>query len=186
MPDIDIDFGDRNKILDLLDHRIAKLSSGKKHNTGVYFTEIPHDPITDIAILDFKEAEEKGYFKLDFLNVSIYNKIKNEEHLDKLMQTEPIWELLEHKEFVDQLFHLAGHHLICKKLQPKTIEDLACVLAIVRPAKRNLLNETWGTIRKEVWKKPTDGSYFFKKAHAISYAMVVVVHMNLICEEITS
>ena len=32
---------------------------------------------------------------------------------------------------------------------------------------------------KEVWKKPKDGSYFFKKSHAIAYAHAIVVQMNL-------
>lgn len=36
MPDIDIDFADRNKILSIIDHRIAALSNSKKHNTGIY------------------------------------------------------------------------------------------------------------------------------------------------------
>ena len=40
MPDIDIDFADRNEILGRLKHRVAKLEYGKKHNTGVYVTEI--------------------------------------------------------------------------------------------------------------------------------------------------
>ena len=40
-------------------------------------------------------------------------------------------------------------------------------------------------IFQEVWTKPTDGQYYFKKAHAFSYAMAVVVHMNLICESVT-
>ena len=44
MFDVDIDFADRNVLLEKLKHRVAKLESGKKHNTGVYFTEIPHDP----------------------------------------------------------------------------------------------------------------------------------------------
>ena len=39
---------------------------------------------------------------------------------------------------------------------------------------------------KEVWVKPKDGEYYFKKAHAVSYAMACVVHMNLICESISS
>ena len=38
MPDIDIDFADRDVILDKIDHRVAKLDTGKKHNTGVYVT----------------------------------------------------------------------------------------------------------------------------------------------------
>ena len=38
---------------------------------------------------------------------------------------------------------------------------------------------------KEVWKKPENGEYYFKKAHAMSYAMACVVHMNLLCEQLT-
>ena len=36
---------------------------------------------------------------------------------------------------------------------------------------------------KDVWTKPTNGEYYFKKAHAVSYAMACVVHMNLLCEK---
>ena len=39
---------------------------------------------------------------------------------------------------------------------------------------------------KQVWTKPKDGSYFFKKAHAVAYAHAIVVHMNLICEQLES
>jgi hypothetical protein len=58
------------------------------------------------------------------------------------------------------------------------------VLAIIRPAKRYLLGKSWETIKNEVWVKPTDRSYFFKKAHAIAYAHAIIVQMNLICNEI--
>ena len=85
MFDIDIDFADRNVLLDKLKHRIAKLDTGKKHNTGVYFTEIPHDPATNISTLDYETAEKRNYFKIDCLNVSIYKDIKDEEHLNQLM-----------------------------------------------------------------------------------------------------
>ena len=184
MPDIDIDFADRSILLDKIKHRIAKLDSGKKHNTGVYFTEVPHDPVNNLCTLDYENAEQRGYFKIDCLNVSIYKDIKDEKHLNKLINTEPLWELLEAKEFVDQIFHINGHVEILKKLKPVNIEQLAAVLAIIRPAKRYLLKKTWDEILKNVWIKPTDGSYFFKKSHATSYAMAVVVHMNLICEQL--
>ena len=184
MPDIDIDFADRDSVLSVIKHRTAALPNGKKHNTGIYVTEIPFDPLTNIASIDYKTAEEKGYFKLDFLNVSIYKDVKDEEHLNHLMEKEPLWELLEHKDFVDLLFHLSGHTNICQILKPKNIEDLAAVLAIIRPAKRYLLNKDWETIRKEVWTRPNDNEYYFKKAHAISYAVAVVVHMNLLCEKL--
>ena len=184
MPDIDIDFADRDVVLSKIQHRTAKLDTGKKHNTGVYVTECPHNPIDNLATIDYKTAEERGYFKLDFLNVSIYKDVRDEEHLQQLMNKEPIWELLKHDEFVDQLFHLSGHGTVTRQLCPTSVEQLAAVLAIIRPAKRHLIGCTWDQIMKEVWTKPADGEYYFKKAHAISYAMAVVVHMNLLCEQI--
>ena len=184
MPDIDIDFADRDIILSQLNHRVAKLDTGKKHNTGVYVTECPHNPVDNLSTIDYKTAEDRGYFKLDFLNVSIYKDVKDETHLISLMNKEPLWELLEHKDFVDQVFHVSGHSDLLKQLKPTSVEQLAATLAIIRPAKRHLANEDWKTILEEVWIKPTNGEYYFKKAHAMSYAVACVVHMNLICENL--
>ena len=186
LPDIDIDFANRDVILSRLKHRVARLDSGKKHNTGVYVTEVPHNPFNEIATIDHKAAEQRGYFKLDFLNVSIYKDVKDNNHLTELMERTPLWQLLEHEEFSDQVFHLNGHSSLLKQLKPSSVEQLAATLAIIRPAKRHLANETWETIMKEVWTKPTDGGYYFKHAHAVSYAVAVVVHMNLLCEQISS
>ena len=184
MPDIDIDFADRDVVLSMLPHRLAKLDTGKKHNTGIYVTEIPHNPIDNLSTIDYKTAETRGYFKLDFLNVSIYKDVRDEAHLQELMEREPEWQLLEHDDFTNLLFHVSGHGEILRKLQPRTVEQLAAVLAIIRPAKRYLLNKDWETILKEVWTKPENGDYYFKKAHAMSYAFAVVVHINLICEQL--
>ena len=186
MPDIDIDFADRDVVLSKIQHRVATINSEKKHNTGVYVTEIPHNPVDNLSTIDYKTADERGYFKLDFLNVSIYKDVKNDKHLQELMNKEPMWELLQHEEFVDQVFHLNGHTEILKKTCPTSVEQLAAVLAMIRPAKRHLIGESWDTVMKEVWMKPTNDEYYFKKAHAISYAMAVVVHMNLLCEQISS
>jgi len=186
LPDIDIDFADRDIILSQLNHRVAKLDTGKKHNTGVYVTECPHNPVDNLCTIDYKTAEDRGYFKLDFLNVSIYKNVKDETHLISLMNKEPLWELLEHKDFVDQVFHVSGHSDLLKQLKPTSVEQLAATLAIIRPAKRHLADKDWQTIMKEVWTKPTNGEYYFKKAHAMSYAVACVVHMNLICENDTT
>ena len=67
--DIDIDFADRQGILKLIDCVPAmqiKNNEVRKHNSGVYVTAIPYDPINDCASIDYKSAEERGYFKLDF------------------------------------------------------------------------------------------------------------------------
>ena len=184
MPDIDIDFADRDIILSTLKHRVAKLDTGKKHNTGVYATEIPHNPVDNLSTIEHKTAEDRGYFKLDFLNVSIYKDVRDESHLQELMKKEPLWELLEHEDFSEKVFHLNGHNNLLKLLKPTSVEQLAATLAIIRPAKRHLANESWETIMKEVWKKPKNGEYFFKKAHAFAYAVSVVVHMNLLIEQL--
>jgi len=184
--DIDIDFANREHILSKLKYHTAILTDGKKHNTGVYVTQIPNDPRTNLATIEYKQAEKRGYFKIDFLNVSLYNEIKDEQHLYDLMNRSPMWNLLEHDIFVDKLFHLSGHGDICKQLKPTSIQQLAAVLAIIRPAKRHLQKEDWETIIEQVWEKPKDGAYYFKKAHAVSYAVAVVVHMNLLCEKFST
>jgi DNA polymerase III alpha subunit len=184
MPDIDIDFANRDVILEKVRHRVAKLNETKKHNTGVYFTEIPSNPVTNISTIDYKTADKRGYFKLDFLNVSLYKNIRNEDHLNTLIAKEPIWSLLEHTDFVEQLFHVGDHGSILEKMKPQSVEELAMVLAIIRPGKRHLLGKTWNDMKETIWKKPTNNEYYFKKAHAIAYAMAIVVQMNLLCEEL--
>ena len=185
MPDIDIDFADRDIVLSQIEHRVAKLNTGKKHNTGVYAMEIPHNPIDNLATVEHKAADERGYFKLDFLNVSIYKDVRDNEHLTQLMEREPLWQLLEHADFSDKVFHLNGHGELLKQLKPSSVQQLAATLAIIRPAKRYLSKSNWNLIFQEVWTKPEEG-YYFKKAHAISYAMACVVHMNLLCEQLKS
>ena len=183
MPDVDIDFFDRDGVLKLFKHTpatIEKEDKVEKHKTGVYFHAVPEHPVTGHASLDYKKAEDRGYFKIDCLNVNIYKYVSSEQELVELMIQEPDWDMLEDKKTVDQLFHLNGHFSIVSKLKPKTIEQLAAVLAIIRPAKRYLLNQTWQDINEHVWEKPADGSYFFKKSHAVAYAQAIVVQMNLI------
>jgi len=184
--DIDIDFSDRNKILDLLDHRIAMREDKRKsikHNTGIYVQEIPHNPFNNLSTIDYETAEARGYFKIDFLNVSMYEGVRNEEHLQQLLDAEPIWNLLEHQEVVSQLFHINSHHYLVNKLKPTSIDQLAAVLAIIRPAKRHLSDSVWKKIMEEVWVKPDDDQYFFKRSHAIAYACAIVVQLNLLCEK---
>lgn len=186
MPDVDIDFFDREQALKLFQHTpasIIKEDIAEKHKTGVYFHSAPQDPVTGHCSLDYKQAEERGYFKIDCLNVNIYKDVGSEQELVELMLTEPDWNMLKDKSTVDQLFHLNGHYDIVSKLEPKTIEQLAAVLAIIRPAKRGLMYKDWQTILQEVWVRPTDGSYFFKKSHAVAYAQAIVVQMNIMARQ---
>lgn len=184
--DIDIDIGNRDSLLKLIKHTPAAINrDGKwvKHNTGVYVTDIPSDPITGLATVDYEIAEDIGYVKLDILNQSVYEQVKSNEHLDRLLATEPMWEMLQYKEFVEQVVHINNHYDTIQRMpEPvNSIPRMAMLLSVIRPAKRHLIGKTWKDVATDVWSKPKDDSYYFKKSHAISYAHLVKVHMNLLC-----
>ena len=108
--DVDIDMANRDKFLELANHIPASIEKdGKftKHNTGVYFQNIPKFPLEGYSTIDHKQAEEDGWFKVDFLNNHVYEGIRDESHLNKLVNSEPMWELLEHQEIVEKLFHFS-------------------------------------------------------------------------------
>lgn len=187
--DIDIDFADRDQIISLLDVTPASIiRDGKlvKHNTGVYATAIPTDPFTSQASLDYKVAEDRGYVKLDFLNVNLYKQVRNEAHLIELMK-DPDWTKLYDPEICSQLIHINQHYdtLLSMPEPVDSIARLAMLLAVIRPAKRYLIGKTWKEVAETVWNKPNDDSYFFKKAHSISYSQLVVVNLNLLNDDIT-
>lgn len=178
--DVDIDFADREQILKYIEHTPAYiLEQGKprKHNTGVYFHSVPNNPFTGYATLDYKSAEEKGWFKIDLLNVGIYASFTSNEEIDRLLDREPNWQLLEHREIIEQLFHIHNHSSTVIEMKPRSIEQLAMILAIIRPGKKHLIGRPWTEIAEEVWQK-NDDAYSFKKSHAIGYAMAIVLQMN--------
>ena len=185
--DIDIDFGDRTQALTLLKHIPASILRDDKlvkHNTGIYVTDIPVDPFANIASLDYKVAEDRGYTKLDFLNVSLYTQIKSEQHLIGLMSREPEWDRLYEEHFCSKLIHIGNHYdtLIKMPEAVNTIARMAMLLAIIRPGKRHLVGRTWKEVGDTVWEQPLDGSYVFKRSHSCAYAHLVVVNMNLLSD----
>jgi len=188
MPDIDIDFVDRDSALQLFKHIPAsRIDNDRlvKHNTGVYLHSVPMSAVEAVCSVPYDHTTAEEYFKIDFLNVSIYKGVRDETHLIQLMETEPLWDLLEQEEFVNLLFHVNGHGSILQEMKPKSVEQLAAILAMIRPAKRYLIGKDWITVMTEVWTKPENNEYYFKKSHATAYAVAIVVQMNLICEQIS-
>lgn len=183
--DIDIDFADREQVLNLLNVTPASIiRDGKltRHNTGVYATDIPVDPFSGSASLDYQLAEDRGYMKLDLLNVHVYKQVRDEQHLIELMQ-EPDWTKLYDPTICQQLIHVNNHYdTLLKMPEPvDSIPRLAMFLAVIRPAKRHLIGRIWKEVAATVWDQ-VEGEYSFKKAHAIAYAQLVVVNLNLLCE----
>ena len=105
-----------------------------------------------MCTIDSKDAEDRGYFKIDFLHVHQYDGIKDEEHLLRLMHTEPLWEMLEDEFFVKLLSQIHSHFEVVSSYAPKSVEQLAMILGMIRPAKMYLQGLEWDNVEKEIWK----------------------------------
>lgn len=189
--DIDIDFADRTRALSLLEHVPASITrNGRtdRHNTGVYFQDVPRDPFSGLASLGYESAEEQGWYKIDLLNVWVYERIRSEEHLTSLMHGDIDWRLFDYPDFVKGLIHIGNHSQLVTDLKPRSISDMSMILALIRPGKRHLVDECrrrgFSSISDRIWTPPSDGTYHFKKAHAIGYSYLVKVHALLEIESL--
>lgn len=188
--DVDIDVVGREKILEGLECVFARIDRPndkfEKHPTGVYFQNIPRDPTTNVSTIDHRIANEYGYFKIDFLNVNMYEGIKSEAHLLSLLDKEPPWDFFQYEEITDKLFHLNGYSNLLQKFKPRSVEDIAMILAMIRPAKSYLQSASWEKVCNEIWDKSLDRTdYHFKRSHSISYALAVIVNLNLLVDQLS-
>lgn len=182
--DIDIDFGNRDNVLSLVEHvpaSIAREGKSIKHNTGIYVTDIPYDSIAGISAIDHKIAEDLGYIKLDFLNVSLYQLIESPEQMDYLLSIDIPWHRLKEKEFVEGIVHISNYFSMINTLSEpiNSIERMAMFLALIRPGKKHLIGKSWKEIGSEIWIR-NDGEYSFRKSHAVAYSRLVTLNMVMI------
>lgn len=185
-PDVDIDFANRKAAIAVLPAIQAMMERDGKtmpHPSGVYFQDVPVDPFTRLAALPYEKLDDLGYFKVDLLNQSVYEGVRDDDHLTELLAMEPLWELLDEPEMVARLPHIHNHYDVVQQIAPKSVDDLAVILALQRPGKRHLQGRSRDEIDREIWDIDQDGEYAFKRSHAISYATLVVVKMNLLVQE---
>jgi hypothetical protein len=182
--DIDLDFSDRESVLKLIQHTPARqLHQGqvRRHNSGVYVTDIPYDPVNQCAAIDYETAEQRGYFKIDFLNMSVYNLIKSPEHYDQMLAQDPPWtRLWTDSSWSQQLAHVGNYTELLKQMQPDSIPRMAAFISIIRPGKSHLQGKSWTEVFDTVWDGDSSRGFVFKRSHAVSYAALVALHMNLL------
>lgn len=182
--DIDLDLADRTILLNLIDAVPARqITQGqvRKHNSGVYVTDIPYDPVNECAAITYEEAEQRGYFKIDLLNMSVYQLIKSPEHYSEMLAKEPNWSRLwTDPEWARQLVHVGNYTDLLAAMKPDSIPRMAAFIAIIRPGKAHLQNKDWKTVFDTVWDGDDSKGFVFKHSHSISYAALVALHMNLI------
>lgn len=182
--DIDLDFADRDTVLKLIQHVPARQTVDgrvRKHNSGVYVTDIPWDPVHECAAIDYQTAESRGYFKIDFLNMHVYKLIQSPEHYNQMLAATPPWQRLwQDSEWASQLVHIGNYTDLLAEMKPDSIPRMAAFISIIRPGKAHLQRRDWATVFASVWDGDDSKGYTFKHAHAISYAALVSLHMNLL------
>ncbi len=182
--DIDLDFADREHVLKLISHVPAcQQQDGmiRRHNSGVYVTDIPRNALLDCAALDYETAEQRGYFKIDFLNMSVYKLIQSPEHYQEMLDREPPWQRLwQDSAWASQLVHVGNYTGLLSTMRPDSITRMAAFISIIRPGKAHLQNQPWDQVFASVWDGDDSRGYVFKKSHSVSYAALVALHMNLI------
>ena len=183
--DVDIDFADRQTIIDLIQCTSARQNEqGRRHNSGVYVTPIPYDAQNNCANITYEEAQSRGYFKLDFLNMSVYTLVRDQQHYDNLLAKDPQWNLMwTDSDIVQKLVHVGNYVQLLKEMQPDSIPRMAAFISIIRPGKAHLKNKSWDEVFASVWDGDSTDGFVFKKSHAISYATLVALHLNLLCEQ---
>ncbi|MCS7317100.1 MAG: hypothetical protein NZZ41_02105 [Candidatus Dojkabacteria bacterium] len=184
MPDIDIDVKDRKEILDKLDVIYSSYLKNDElmiHPTGVYFQDIPNFSYNDkkISYILYDKAEDLGIFKIDIINNHSYDLFSSNEEIDYYLSLEPKWDKLLDPEILKKLPHIRDYQELIEYYHPKSIEDLAIILALIRPGKKNLIGKPLNEIKKEIWvKNENEDNYVFKKSHAFSYAMMIILILN--------
>ena len=182
--DIDLDLADRDQLLQLIraiPARQPHQGQVRKHNSGVYVTDIPYDPVNNCSAIDYEQAEQLGYFKIDLLNMSVYQLIKSPEHYKQMLDQEPNWSRLwTDSEWAKQLVHVGNYTTLLEAMRPDSIPRMAAFISIIRPGKAHLQNRPWAEVFESVWDGDDSKGFVFKHAHAIGYAALVSLHMNLI------
>lgn len=184
--DIDLDFADRNAVLKLIQHTAARQSDGRRHNSGVYVTDIPKDPVNQCAAIDYESAEARGYFKIDLLNMSVYSLVQSPNHYEQVLAQAPNWKRLwTDAAWASQLAHVGNYTDLLQQMRPDSIPRMAAFISIIRPGKAHLQRRPWPEVFASVWDGDASRGFVFKKSHAISYARLVALHMNLLspCDE---
>jgi len=184
--DIDIDMPDRDAVLKLIQHVPARLEINgqvRRHNSGVYVTDIPQDPVHGCAAIDYETAEQRGYFKIDLLNMNVYSLVHSPEHYEQMLQQTPPWQKLwTDAHWVSQLAHVGSYYDLLKEMKPDSIPRLAAFISIIRPGKAHLQRRPWAEVFASVWDGDNSRGFVFKHSHAISYAALVSLHMNLLSQ----
>lgn len=186
--DIDIDFQTTFNVKTVLKSvvlasRVDINNNLVKHPCGAYLQNMPIDPVTGLAAIPYEQAEQLGYMKIDFLHLSALDLFDNKRQIRALLRKPPKWGLMLRSDVVMKLFQLNNNVELVQRVQPKSVLEIADCISLIRPGKLELLDEyiqDRSRTREKLYKISKSDKYSYKKGHALSYAMVVVLQLHMI------
>lgn len=184
--DIDIDTPssfDPTSIFDVVKASMILNGNLVKHPCGVYFQNMPVDPISKLAAITHQEASIFGFTKIDFLHLTFLDEFENKGQIRSLLKKEPKWGLMLRTDVVEKLFQLHRNVDLVRDIKPSSILEIADCISLIRPGKLQLVEKYMldrVTTRTELYTIDKNDKYSYKKGHAISYALIVVLQLHLI------
>ena len=84
---------------------------------------------------------------------------------------------------VPKLFQLHRNYTLLSRVKPRSVQEIADCIALIRPYKKEyqevyLLDRD--KVRPLLYRQEGDDKSSFKRSHAISYALTVVLQLHLI------
>lgn len=152
------------------------------HPSGIYLEKVPVDAETGLCAFDYDYGNDTGFAKLDILTNSAYHIFKNKEDLLKHVEMTPDWEHFTEAKYYERLPHISKYGELINLVEPESVEEVADIIALIRPSKMKYLNDYLKhkklARRNYLYSRPSDGGMYFKRAHAISYAVMIVAIFN--------
>jgi DNA polymerase III alpha subunit len=187
--DIDLDFPSAFNPPDIFKQAIpaSMVKKGElvKHNCGYYLQEMPVDKVSGLAAIPYENADKFGYFKFDFLHLSLLDHFSSKEEIQTLIKIEPDWSLLLDEKCVIKLFQLSKHYDLLQCVEPTSVVELADCIALIRPGKRQLLGDYLRDkeqTRPLLYRQGSDDKSAFRKSHSTAYALTIVLQLHLIAQ----
>jgi hypothetical protein len=117
--------------------------------------------------------------------MSVYSLVKDSTHYEAMLAAEPPWSRLwTDPEWTRQLVHIGNYTELLRAMKPDTIPRMAAFISVIRPGKAHLQNRPWTEVFESVWDGDDSRGFVFKHAHAIGYAALVALHMNLLSQPV--
>lgn len=151
------------------------------HPSGIYVEPVPVDEMTGLCAFDHRYGDEQGYLKVDILTNTTYDRFGSKADLLQSAEQEPDWSMLLDPDVVSRLPHVGKHLDVLQAVSPRSVEALADVLALIRPGKIHLLEAYLAhpeSVRLQLYRRAANGKPYFKRSHAIPYALMIVSVLN--------